>query len=192
PVAGVLLLLPYPAFREAYANGRRADGSQSSARRKRERKHFSEFAAFILLVPLIVVSVVGSSLIVVHEYIAPVPLLLDVMGAYRVDAEAWERAIEHEELGDVGATYEEWSARRGFRAGTARFWQEVLWDNWPTILLLVVFGGGVFYLAVSKLFIKASATYQQGVFNRSEEYRLLDNGHTENPEQLFAKLIDNQ
>ena len=190
PVAGVLLLLPYPSFRTALGNCERADGTQSRARTKRERKHAADFAARILLVPIIVVAVVGTSLIVVHEFVAPIPLLLDVMETYEVNSEAWERAIEHEELGDVGARYEEWSSRRGFEANTARFWQETLWNNWMTLLALLVGGGGVFYVAVSKFFVGASVAYQRGVGARAEEYRLHDGDELTDFERALSELIN--
>ena len=190
PVAGVLLLLPYPSFRTALGNRKRADGTQSRARTKRERKHAADFAAHILLVPIIVVAVVGTFLIVVHEFIAPIPLLLDVMGTYEVNSEAWERAIEHEELGDVGARYEEWSSRRGFEANTARFWQETLWKNWMTLLALLVGGGGVFYVAVSKFFVGASVAYQRGVGARAEEYWVHDGDELADFERALSELIN--
>ncbi len=174
PAAGVLLLLPYSSFRMAVANRTRLDGTRSSARSRRERKHASDFAVSIVLVPIIVVAVVGSALIVVHEFIAPIPLLLDIMGAYQVDAEAWERAIEREDLGDVGAEYEAWSAKRGFGSTSARFWQDTLWGNWLTLLVLLAGCVAVFYVAVSKLYIRASVEYQKGVTARSEEYVLRD------------------
>lgn len=174
PAAGVLILLPYSSFRKAVANCRRLDGSRSIARSKRERRHAADFATRIVLVPIIVVAVVGSALIVVHEFIAPIPLLLDIMGAYRVDAEAWEHAIEREELGDVGAEFEAWSADRGFGPTSARFWQETLWDNWLALLVLLVGCAAVFYVAVSKVYISASVEYQKGVAARSEQYGLRD------------------
>jgi len=190
PATGVLLLLPYPSFRTAMGNCAWTDGTQSQARTKRERKHAVDFVAHVLLVPIIVVAVVGTSLIVVHEFISPIPLLLDVMGAYQVDSEAWEHAIEHEELGDVGARYEEWSGRSGFEADTARYWQEALWNNWMTLLALLVAGGGVFYVAVSKIFIGASAAYQRGVRARAEEYRMHDGEDLTDFERALSELIN--
>ncbi len=190
PVAGVLLLLPYPSFRTALGNRKRADGTQSRARTKRERKHAADFAAHILLVPIIVVAVVGTSLIVVHEVIAPIPFILEVMGAYEVGSEVWEDAIEHEEIGDVGAWYEERMGRLGVQPDTARELKETLAHNWMTLLALLVGGGGVFYVAVSKFFVGASVAYQRGVGARAEEYWVHDGDELADFERALSELIN--
>ena len=190
PAAGVMLLLPYPSFRTALANCIRADGTKSRARNKRERKHAADFAAYILLVPIIVVAVVGTSLIVVHEVIAPIPFILDVMGAYEVGAEGWEDAIEHEEIGDVGDWYEERMGRLGVEADTALYLKETVAYHWRTVLALFLAVCGVFYVAVSKIFIGASAAYQRGVRARAEEYRMHDGEDLTDFERALSELIN--
>lgn len=174
PAIGVLLLLPYSSFRLARENCTRANGTRSKKRASTERKAVTDFGVTIILIPLIVVAVVGTTLIIVHEFIAPIPLLLDVMGAYQTNVEAWEHAIEREGLGDVGAHYEAWSRNRGFADTTARFWQEILWDHWPTVLIVLILIAGVFYVAVSRIYISASVQYQSGVTERAETYRQYD------------------
>ena len=174
PVAGIVLLLPYTALRIALRNTRRADGSRSQRRARRERRHAVEFAGHVLLVPLLVVAVAGSALVGVHRFVAPVPLLLDVAGAFDTDAAAWERAIEQERLGDVGAAYESWSRRRGFSYRTARYWQELLWAYWPTLVAILTLGGLLFYGLLARVYAGASAAYQRGVYRRQHQYRKRD------------------
>jgi len=112
------------------------------------------------------------------------------MGAYEVGSEVWEDAIEHEEIGDVGAWYEERMGRLGVQPDTARELKETLAHNWMTLLALLVGGGGVFYVAVSKFFVGASVAYQRGVGARAEEYWVHDGDELADFERALSELIN--
>ncbi len=98
----------------------------------RIRAHNSGLAALILVL------IGGGLLSYVHNFVIPLPMALNVFSAYDSDKDLWEYKIEKENLGDLGEQHEEWSSEKGLGYESSRFWQNDLWENWRTYILMGV------------------------------------------------------
>ena len=116
---------------------------------------------------------VGINVIVLyalHNTIIPIPIAMDIFSVFDIDPAAWEHAIEEEEIGDVGAKYEDWSRSKGFSPKTAQFLQKHLWSNWAFYLVLAFYLLASFYLFVIRICICITSYYRKGLLERKETY----------------------
>lgn len=172
-----VLLMPTRVFRTAWANCSRRDGSWSRRRARSEAKHVTDFLGSVLFVLAAVVTATGTVVIVIHSYIVPIPIIVDILGAYDPDPVAWEANIEKGELGDVGARYENWGADHGLSDQSLRFWQEYLWQHWLALLIIGFIVGTCFYWLFAKFYVRAAVKYGQGVLKRKRAYAEWDAHH---------------
>lgn len=163
----VAALFPYRTVALARANARGPDRTRDIGQAKVELRHFGQFLADALLVPLSLAVFLGTALLALHLWVIPLPLAADILGAYAFDPIAWEYAIEHEGLGDTGATYEAWGHSQGYSAERSRFFQEFLWRNWAFVLLLGLVGGGFMVWFVFRYYLRAVEVYHKGVVDRA-------------------------
>lgn len=167
-VGALVALFPYRTVALARARTRRSDGTRNREQAKVELRHFGHFLADALLVPLSLTVVLGAALLAVHLWVIPLPLAADILGAYAFDPVAWEHAIEQEDLGDTGVTYESWGASQGYSEERVRFFQEFLWRNWAFVLLGGLVGGVLVVGFTFRYYLKAVEAYHQGVVTRSQ------------------------
>lgn len=172
----VLLIIKHSPglFRSILRNCVRLDGSISSKRTWWEITRLFKLGAVLLIIPLSFIGVNGLAVYCVHNYIVPIPMATDIFSVFDIDPVAWENSIENEELGDVGAQYEEWSRRQGFSPQSARFWQETLWNNWLFLALLTLYLVGSFYFLVVKLCSAVIIYHKKGLLRRKEIYYSMD------------------
>jgi hypothetical protein len=100
----------------------------------------------------------------------PIPIALEIFGAYHLDPEVWEYNIEDGDLGDVGVKYEAWSKEHGYNKQTARFWQYFLWYTWPFLIGYALYSFALFYLFICKFARALFTYYKKKVFRREEVY----------------------
>lgn len=176
-VLGLAGPLPYRVFYVATRNVTRLDGTFSKGRLQREVRYATSLLGEFLLLVIIVVSISGFILLVIHEYIVPLPMVADMLSQFDLDPVQWEYNIEHGELGDMGAKYEAWSRSRGFSESSARFWQEFLWMQWIALAAIgsfLAYTGGRFLL---HFYGTALVKYAHGVLSRNKAYRRRDLMH---------------
>ena len=161
-------------FRSILRNCVRLDGSISLKRAWWEIRRLVKLGALLLIIPLSFMGVNGLAVYFVHNYIVPIPMAVDILSVFDIDPEVWENTIENEELGDVGAQYEEWSQKQGFSPQSARFWQETLWYNWLLLGLFTLYLLGSFYFWVVKLCSAVIIDHKKGLFRRKEIYYEID------------------
>ena len=161
-------------FRSILRNCVQLDGSISSKRAWWEITRLFKLGAVLLIIPLSFIGVNGLAVYGVHNYIVPIPMAVDILSVFDIDPEVWENSIENEELGDVGAQYEEWSQKQGFSPQSARFWQETLWYNWLLLGLFTLYLLGSFYFWVVKLCSAVIIDHKKGLFRRKEIYYEID------------------
>jgi hypothetical protein len=152
----------------------RLNGSISAARAFGEVTRLLKLTAVWILAPLFFISINVIILYTLHNTIIPIPIAIDIFSVFNIDPVAWEHAIEKEELGDVGATYEDWSQSKGYSAETAQFWQKHLWSNWIFYLVLSLYLLGSFYFFVIRLCISITSYYKKGLLKRKETYFDID------------------
>jgi hypothetical protein len=166
--------LPYRVFYIAARNVTRLDGTLSKRRLHREVKHVSSLIGELLLVLVTAASVSGLLLLVIHEYVVPLPMVAGMLSQFDLDPVQWEFNIEHGELGDMGAQYEIWSQSQGFSGASARFWQEFLWVQWVVLAVMgfaLAYFGGRF---LSHFYGTAVVAYANGVLRRRKGYERCD------------------
>lgn len=173
-VVAVAVSLPYHVFHLAGQNRYRLDGTVSRKRAWKEVKHLVDFLGELLLVPLLVVTVLGGALVLVHHYVIPIPLLADLAEMFSPVPSVMEERTETGRLGDVGVLYGEWSERQGFSAGRAYVWRKLLKHN----ALALAFGAAVFglfcYWFVTRYYIAVVLAYQEGILRRRKRYHKRD------------------
>jgi hypothetical protein len=166
----VVACIPHRILRLARQNCVRLDGSVSRRRQRRELNRFLEFTASLLVIPMLIVGTMGGIVTLVHVKIVPIPMVVDIFGAFSLDAAAWEHAIEREDLGDVGAAYECWSKAQGFEHTSARFWQAFLWKHWPTLAGFGVLLGGLCYWFATRYYASTVRQFETSVLQRRARY----------------------
>ena len=173
-VVAIAASIPYYLFRIALQNRFRLDGTVSRRRTWREVRHLLDFLGGLLLVPFFVVVLMGGSLVLVHHYVIPVPLVADLALMFSPDPAVMEARTETGRLGDVGLIYGEWSERQGFSAERAYTWRKFLKRN----ALLLALGAALFsafcYWFVTRYYFAAVVAYQQDVFRRRQRYHRRD------------------
>jgi hypothetical protein len=102
--------------------------------------------------------------------VVPIPIALKIFSAYHIDPEVWEYNIEEDDLGDVGAEYEDWSEGYGFSKRTARFWQYFLWFTWPFLICYSLYAFALLYLFIIKFSGALFAYYKKKVLRRKVVY----------------------
>lgn len=169
-VFAILLTIPYAVFRQAWTNVMHHDGTYDWSRVWKELYALGDFVGGLILIPVAVFGIVSGAIAIIHHFVVPLPIVVDIFGAFDPDPKVWEAAIETGELGDVGAQYEEWSQSQGYSYTTARFWQEFLWNHW-LILLIGSAGLAVFvYWFVTRFYVSAVVAYHKGIQDRRERY----------------------
>jgi hypothetical protein len=173
-LAALVIMDPDRGFLLILRNCVRMNGNLSSERVWGEFNRLSKLITVIVVFPLAFLAINLAALWAVHNYVVPLPMAASIFGAFDINPEAWEYNIEHRELGDVGAKYEDWSAKKGFTSETSRFWQETLWHGWPFYLGISLYIGLSFYLIVVKVCLKIVRYYTNGLSRRKSLYYDID------------------
>jgi len=173
-VGFMILMIPSPIVRVALQNCNRRDGSRSRKRTVSELKQFGNYLASFLVLVLFAAGTAGGSLVAVHQYIIPIPIVVDVLRAFDIDRAVWEAKLEEGGPADISAKYESWGLQNGYSIDHLRFWEESLWKGWCFFAvcgLLCVWFLGWF---VGRCHVVATASYSQGVWKRRSIYAELD------------------
>lgn len=173
-IGGVIASLPIQITRVALQNCKRLDGSWSSKRTIKESQKLADLFGAVALALICAVTITGFALYMVHSYIIPIPIAANIFSVFDVDAVQWEANIEEGELGDVGAQYEHWSQEQGFSGDSARFWQDFLWDYWPSLALWVLVLAALFYWFMAKFYVTTLVRYSKRVLKRQKAYQAWD------------------
>ncbi len=168
-------LLPYRSFRLARGNARRADGSRSRSRARREARHAARFLTLTLLLPLAGFVLLESGLFLFHRHVVPNTRLHELFGEYfpetslhAPDLEAWRDAVADAEHQAADEARREAEGRAPRRRHTP---QDALAQHWP---LHIVFLIGPALLLAGFLrwhYLPAAVAYHAGVQRRYEHYR---------------------
>ncbi|NND73107.1 MAG: hypothetical protein HKN43_16150 [Rhodothermales bacterium] len=169
-IAFILLTFPYHLFRESRSNWYRSDGNLSAKRFRKETRKLAGLTGELLLFPLVGSAVVVGVLMVVHTFLIPIPLLVDVAGMFSTDADVWEERTETGELGDVGLLYGEWSDEQGFSEDRAFGVRKFLKRNWYMVAGLGVIFGIMVHLFFTGYYVSCLAEYQEGLIRRRRHY----------------------
>lgn len=173
-MVGILATLPYRLFGAAFENARRADGSLSRKRRRKERKATANFVAELLVAPLVASAVLVGALMLVHNFLIPIPLAADIAAMFSPDPEVFEQRTETGDLGDVGLVYQDWSQQQGFSQSRNLTAKSFLRRNWPVLLILIAGVGGFVYWFVTRYYAQAVQRYQVGYIRRQNQYTQRD------------------
>ncbi len=174
-IAGTLAFtLPKQVIRTALSNCRRSDGTWSRKRAVTEIKEVTDISGGLLLALVASFVMTIGPLLLIHITIVPIPMVLDIFGAFDVNPVQWEAGIETGNLGDVGTQYEMWGQQRGYSEEKLRFWQEFLWRSWPVLLALAAVFTGLFYWFVSRFYLSAAAHYGRRIVKRCRYYQMHD------------------
>ena len=159
-------------FYTAFLNCFRADGRLNRTRIWREMRYLARFLSSLLVVIMLFLVICATPIVLVHSYVVPIPIALEIFGAYHLDPEVWEYNIEDGDLGDVGVKYEAWSKKRGDSKQTAKFWQYFLWYAWPFLIGYALYSFALLYLFINKFSRALFAYYKKKVFRRKTVYYL--------------------
>lgn len=170
----VVGVLPYHVFRVASRNVYRIDGTLSYGRCRREVRHLTSLLGQMLVLVTTGLGSVVFGLVVVDQYVVPLPMVSEMVSQFDSNPVQWEYNIEHGIYGDLGEQYEAWSHSRGFSTSSARFWQEFLWLQWGAIAIvgMVLIFRGFRFLA--RWHNAAVLAYARKVLARSKEYQVRD------------------
>jgi hypothetical protein len=169
-----ILAFPWRLLSIAIANARRADGTLSRKRARIEYRKVGSFVAEVVLVPLLATTLLTGSLFVVDRFVIPLPLLRDVISLFDVRFSVWDENMETGEFGDVGMTYGEWAASRGYSAGTSRTIRKFMKNNWLPLTLLAILAAVFVYWFVVRYYLSVLLAYRGQLLERRERYRLID------------------
>jgi len=173
-VGFVIASLPMRISRVALQNCKRLDGTWSPKRTLKESQKLADLFGAVLLALVCAVTITGTALFMVNSYIIPIPIAFNIFSVFDVDVVQWEANIEEGDLGDVGAQYEQWSQEQGFSSESARFWQDFLWEYWPSLTLWALVLAGLFYWFMGKFYVTTLVRYSEHVLKRQKAYQAWD------------------
>ena len=81
-------------FHTAFLNCFRPDGSLNRTRTWREVRYLVRFLSTLLVVMLLFLIICATPIVLVHSYVVPIPIALEIFGAYHLDPEIWEARQE--------------------------------------------------------------------------------------------------
>ena len=157
-------------FYIAFLNCFWPDGRLNRTRTWREVRYLARFLSSWLVVFALFLAICATPIVLVHSYVVPIPIALEIFGAYHIAPEVWEYKIEKGALGDVGVDYETWSKERGYSKQTAKFWQYFLWYTWPFLIGYTLYFFTLFYLFTYKFSSALFAYYKRKVLRREAVY----------------------
>jgi len=156
------------------------DGRLNRTRTWREVRYLGRFLSGLLVVLALFLAICATPIVLINSYVVPIPIALKIFGAYHIDPEVWENKIEKDDVGDVGAEYEDWSKEQGFNKQTARIWQYFLWYTWPFLIGYALYAFASFYLLICKFSIALFVRYKEKVFRREAAYFMKSQSVNEN------------
>ncbi len=166
----IALTFPYRMMTLTFANCRRADGQRSGRRTKKEVRKLIELLGELLLFPILGTAFITAAVLIVHTFVIPIPLVVDVMGMFSPDGTVWEERTETGELGDVGRLYGEWSDEQGFSQERAYGIRKFLKRNWLVLLLLATAITAVAYVFITGYYVSCLKSYHDGLLMRKKRY----------------------
>jgi len=158
----------------AWANTGRSDGSRSRKRVRIEAQRAASLLAEIVLVPVLAATILAGSIFMVDRYVIPMPLLRDVISLFDLRFSVWDENMETGEFGDVGITYGEWAASRGYSFGAGRTIRKFIKNNWLALVLISVVVSLLAYWFVMQYYLASIRAYKLELMRRREQYRLVD------------------
>jgi hypothetical protein len=164
-------------FYVAFLNCFSSDGRFNRTRTFREIRYLTKFLLSWIVVIILFLAVCATPIVLVHSYVVPIPIALEIFGEYHFDPAAWEYNIEDGDIGDVGVKYEAWSKERGYSKQTAKFWQYFLWYFWPFLIGYSLYSFAFFYLFIYKFTSGLFAYYKRKVFRREQAYYIKSQSH---------------
>lgn len=191
-----LVAVPPHIYRQAWRNFAGSRSSHHRHVRLGEVKHFLDFAGGLLMIPILFVTLVGASLLVVNEYVARIPMMEEVIDAFTSDAVARERdfavymhelARREHGLDQVGAHPE--AGLNSPRAATpyalgpdpylehpgpeqiqaphaAGIIKDLWWQNMLPLAVCALLGGVFLYWFMFHYHVVAVERYYDGLLNR--------------------------
>lgn len=171
---GAALRLPFDALRLARRNARRADGSHSRSRSRREGRHAARLLWRVAGAPLLVMLLAAGGMRAFHLYAMPDESLARIFGEYHPEAslhapdlEAWEEALEATRREKA---HRAWREAQGLDPKTEPTLGAQLAEHWPVhlvfLLLLLGFAGWYVLYAAPR----AASAYRAEVLARSKDY----------------------
>lgn len=153
-------------------NCHRLDGSRSRRRTERENKALRKVRSDLWAVMLILASVATAELYVLHSFVFPISLGVDVAAALRDNPGDLKSALRQRNVDD---RFYKWSrdTTRGSKA-EIRQRMQTLWIAWPVILglLLATAVGGVWLIRYA--YLRVLREFQHGIAVRAQQYLNLD------------------
>ena len=127
-----------------------------------------------MLVPVLAATILTGSVFMVDRYVIPLPLLRDVISLFDIRFSVWDENMETGAFGDVGVTYGEWAASRGYGAGTGRTIRKFIKNNWLGLVLISIAIAFLVYWFVVQYYLASVIAYKRELTRRREQYRLVD------------------
>lgn len=107
----------------------------------REGMVLADYLGGIFLFGAIPVGVVALTLILIHSYVIPLPMLTDALALFSFDGEQWRDQIFQGERGRLAEKHSLWLQRQGVNAEQAVAVQTSLWHSFPVAVALSFFMG---------------------------------------------------
>lgn len=173
-VVGAAIRLPYDMLAHARRNTRRADGSRSERRTRREAAHAAGLLWRAVGLPLVVMLAAAGGMRAVHLWVMPDVSVAPIFGDYHPetslhapDLEAWEEAIEATRR---ERAYRAWREAQGLDAPAPPSLRDQLAEHWPlhAVFPLLLLAFALWY--VLRVLPDTVAAYRAGVLSRGTEY----------------------
>ena len=150
------------------------DGSINWTRTWRETKYLVRFVSTLLLILFLFFGICATPIVLVHSYIIPIPIVMDVLSVFSINEEVWEDNVFIGDGRKALSKYETWRKKQGISKQRAMSMQQFLWDTWYIWAAFALYAMFFFYLLLVKLFIKLFNRYKKKVFRREEVYSSRD------------------